>query len=395
MTNEAAAKAEDRAPGKTTHRIFFSESFDFDQKVIRKIALEEVGHYETTVGLAGTGIGQDVYLIKPVIPKAKVRHSYFRVSPRNWSAAWSAFEKREPALKPVGDAHYHPESYSREVDWGCSSPHPSSTDRGNSLTQAGLYFPFNLQTTEHETVLNAAGTQGEDGALVLPIDRMRSLYLRIKGLAGPEGVIQALYREKERRAYWASVIYPSNADHRHLHASMIAHNVQARSGDEIQVRILDEVPAVRLSDVEMAERTGIALEKIRSTIDPGEVRKEVRAKYRKAKEHSYWRRHDDDGDDEDDRARGRSVGWGTTQDYPVVAYGGGFAAFGCGSEEDRRRDPKEVAQMLRKAAEWIEKDRTTADGVWDRRLETHREEAIWDLSACIHWLRSRQPWGKA
>lgn len=394
MKNEAAAKTEDRAPDKATHRIFFSESFDFDQKVIRDIALEEVGHYETTVGLAGTGIGQDVYLIKAVIPKAKVRHSYFHVSPPNWSAAWSAFEKREPALKPVGDAHYHPESYSHEYDWGCRSPHPSSTDRGNSLKQAGLYFPFNLQTVEYETAINTDEAREEDGALVLPIDRMRSLYLRIEGLASPEGIIQALYRERERRAYWASVIYPSNADHRHLHASMIAHNVQAHNGDEIQVRILDEVPVVRLSDEETAERTGIAIEKIRTMINPEQVRKEVRAKYRKAKEYSYWRRHDDDGDDEDDRGRGRRVGWGTAVDYPLVVYSGGLSCCG-GGEEDRRRDPKEVAQMLRKAADLIEQERSRADGVWDRRQEARREEAIWDLSACIRWLRTRQPWGKA
>jgi hypothetical protein len=393
MKKDSAATSPDNAPKGPSHRICFSESFDFDQKVIRDIALEEVGHYETTVGLAGIVIGQDVYLIKPVIPKAKVRHSYFRVSPYNWSAAWSAFEKREPALKPVGDAHYHPESYSREVDWGCSSPHPSSTDRGNSLTQAGLYFPFNLQTIEHETELKADEAREEDGALVIPIDRMRSLYLRLEGLAGPEGIIQALYREKERRAYWASVIYPSNADHRHLHASMIAHNVQARNGDEIQVRILDEVPVVRLSDEEMAERTGIAIEKIRTMINPEDVRKEVRAKYRKAKEYSYWRRNDDDGDDEDDRDRGRRVGWGTAVDYPLVVYSGGLSC--CGGEENRRRDPTEVVQMLRKAADLIEQDRARADGAWDRQKEARREEAIWDLSACIRWLRNRQPWGKA
>jgi hypothetical protein len=393
MKKDAAATSPANAPKGPSHRICFSESFDFDQKVIRDIALEEVGHYETTVGLAGIVIGQDVYIIKPVIPKAKVRHSYFHVSPRNWSAAWSAIEKREPALKPVGDAHYHPESYAREYDYGCSSPLPSSTDRGNSLKQAGLYFPFNLQTTEHETELKADEAREEDGALVLPIDRMRSLYLRLEGLAGPEGIIQALYREKERRAYWASVIYPSNADHRHLHASMIAHNVQARNGDEIQVRILDEVPVVRLSDEEMAERTGIAIEKIRTMIDPEDVRKEVRAKYRKAKEYSYWRRNDDDGDDEDDRERGRRAGWGTAVDYPLVVYSGGLSC--CGGEEDRRRDPKEVAQMLRKAADMIEKDRTLAADVWDRRQEACREEAIWDLSACIRWLRTRQPWGKA
>jgi hypothetical protein len=393
MKKDSAATSPDNAPKGPSHRICFSESFDFDQKVIRDIALEEVGHYETTVGLAGIVIGQDVYLIKPVIPKAKVRHSYFHVSPRHWSAAWSAIEKREPALKPVGDAHYHPESYAREYDWGCSSPHPSSTDRGNSLKQAGLYFPFNLQTIEHETELKADEAREEDGALVIPIDRMRSLYLRLEGLAGPEGIIQALYREKERRAYWASVIYPSNADHRHLHASMIAHNVQARNGDEIQVRILDEVPVVRLSDEEMAERTGIAIEKIRTMIDPEDVRKEVRAKYRKAKEYSYWRRHDDDGDDEDDRERGRQAGWGTAVDYPLVVYSGGLSC--CGGEEDRRRGPMEVVQMLRKAVDLIEQDRARADGAWDRRQEARREEAIWDLSACIRWLRNRQPWGKA
>jgi hypothetical protein len=393
MKKDSAATSPDNAPKGPSHRICFSESFDFDQKVIRDIALEEVGHYETTVGLAGIVIGQDVYLIKPVIPKAKVRHSYFHVSPRHWSAAWSAIEKREPALKPVGDAHYHPESYAREYDWGCSSPHPSSTDRGNSLKQAGLYFPFNLQTIEHETELKADEAREEDGALVIPIDRMRSLYLRLEGLAGPEGIIQALYREKERRAYWASVIYPSNADHRHLHASMIAHNVQARNGDEIQVRILDEVPVVRLPDEEMAERTGIAIEKIRTMIDPEDVRKEVRAKYRKAKEYSYWRRHDDDGDDEDDRERGRRAGWGTAVDYPLVVYSGGLSC--CGGEEDRRRGPMEVVQMLRKAADLIEQDRARADGAWDRQKEARREEAIWDLSACIRWLRNRQPWGKA
>ena len=391
MTRENAAKAPEGPP----HRIYYSESFDFDQRVIRTIAIEEVGHYETAIGLAGVSTDQAVYIIKPVILKASVRYSFFYVSGRNVSAAWSAFEKQEPALKPVGDAHYHPESYTHAYDWGCGSPHPSSTDRGNSLKQAGLFFPFNLQTIEHETELKTDEGQVEGGALVLSVDRLRSLYLRIEGLASPESIIKALYREKERRACWASVIYPSNADSSHSHASIIVHSLQARNGEEIQVQIIDEVPVVRLSDEEMAERTGLPIGKIRSMINPEEVRKEVRAKYRKAKEYSYWRRHDDDGDDEDDRDRGRVVGWGTAGNYPVVVYGGGLASCGCGSEEDKRRDPKEVARMLRKAAELIENDPSPAADAWDRRQEARREEALWDLAACMRWLRNRQPWGKA
>lgn len=395
MTKDETAKAPDSTPEGPPHRIYYSESFDFNQKTIRGTALKEVGHYETAIGLGGVSIGQDVYVIKPVILEAKVRHSYFHVSGRNVSAAWSAFKKQEPALKPVGDAHYHPESYSQVYDWGCGSPHPSGTDRGNSLKQAGLYFLFNLQTIEHETELKADETQVEEGVFVLSIDRMRSLHLRIEGLTDPESIIKALYREKERRACWASVIYPSNADSSHTHSSMIVHSLQARKGEEIQVRIVDEVPVVRLSDEEMAERTGLPLETIRSKIDLDEVAKEVRVKYRKAKEYSHWRRHDDDSDDEDDRDRVRSVGWGTPGDYPVVVYDGGLSHFGCGSEEDKGRDPKEVAKVLRKAAEMIENDQSPAAGAWDRRQESRREEAIWDLSACIRWLRNRQPWGKA
>jgi hypothetical protein len=395
MTRAEAVKAPEGSPEPSPHpyRVHCSESFDFDQKVIRSIALEEVGPYETVIGLAGVIVGQDIYLIKPVILKASVRSSYFHVSGRNVSAAWSAFEKQEPALRPVGDAHYHPESYSHGYDWGCGGPYPSSTDRSNSLKQAGLYFPFNLQTLEHETELKAGEVQEGDGGFVLSIDRMRSIHLRIEGLASPDLITKALYREKERRAYWASVIYPSNGDSAHLHASMIVHSLLAGRGEEIRVQIFDEVPVVRLADELVAERTGLPLEKIRSMIDPEEVRKEVRAKYRKV-EYSYWGRHDDDGD-EDDKDRGRTAGWGKAGDYPVVVYGGGLASCGSGYEEDRRRDPKEVARVLRQAAEWVEKDRPSAAGVWDRRQERLREETIWDLAGCIRWLRNRQPWGKA
>jgi hypothetical protein len=388
MTQSDIVETPDGAPERPPYRnrICCSESFDVAQKVIRDIALEELGANETVIGLGGVIIGRDVCVTKPVILKAAVRHAFFRVSGRNVSAAWSAFEKQEPALKPVGDAHYHPEIASHGYHRGCGSPSPSFTDRGNSLRQAGLYFPFNMQTVEHTSELKADQIRDEDGGLVLSIDRMRSVRLSIAGIAKAGDVAKAVWSEKERLAYWASIIYPSDADSARLHASVIVHRLPVRRGQEIQVRIVDEVPVVHLSDEEMAELTGLPMVKIHSTIDPEEVRQEVQAKYRKVN-HEYRHRHDGDADG-DDGDRGHVVGWDNAGDYPLVVYGGG-------SEEDARRDPEEVVRILRQAAVLIENGRLFADGIWDRWQDAIREETIWDLAACIRWLRNRQTWRKS
>jgi hypothetical protein len=126
--------------------------------------------------------------------------------------------------------------------------------------------------------------------------------------------------------------------------------------------------------------------KIRSTIDPEDVRQEVRSKYRTV-DHADRRRHDGRPPG-DDRDGGHIAGWDIAGDFPLVVVGGG-------SEEDAHRDPREVVRMLRRAAVLIENERLFADGSRNGRQDAAREETIWDLAACIRWLRNRQAWGKA
>jgi hypothetical protein len=371
-------------------RIVRSSSFEQKQKLIRNIVLQRMGNYESVLELGGKLCGSDIVVTDALIPAAVIGHTRFSVDDRDLSACWSEAEKSDLTrhLNPVGDLHYHP-VHSRRPNQTIMEPKASFTDQSNSVRQASLYFPFNLQTFETRKVIEQAALSPKDGHLHYPIDRSRSVQLKTAPLVAPD--FKLTFKEKRERSLWASLIYTSDASEAHVGASVLIHEFCSCDPDEPKVVCYENVATTVLSDEAVADWTGWPLEKIRLRIDRDEVEKEVVRKYRI--ENCNWQNvqcgySDWDSNDEN------------------VIYLEPYLTCSCcdvrmdnqccldgGPQEltylDKRSGPLDVADLLRVAATLIEGNHATKD-FYNYDEETRRGEAIKVLTECLHFLRANK-----
>jgi hypothetical protein len=370
-------------------RIVRSESVELKQKVIRDLFIEHLGSYESVLELGGMVRDGDIIITDALIPRATVGHSSFRVKDRDLSACWSAAAKSDHTrhLKPVGDLHYHPGRHV-DSDENRRRPQPSGVDRDNSLRQAGLYFPFNLQTTEREVELTSEDEGAPGGHFSFIIDSMRSI--RLRSATKPASIV---FRESEKRSLWASLIYPSDGHSASVGTSVIVHAFRPGAVDEMDVSICDDVPTVVLSDEQVAELTSWPVKKIGLRIEPDDLISEIKAKYRAAwgydREKAWGDRRWQALRDE------RPSDWSSDFGYPVVLQAAPSSCWRLALGRDHRRDGAEMARMLRVTAGFIDRCQAFDGDVWNPRFRELREEAIWNLVACIQWLRCEQPVGEA
>lgn len=256
-------------------RIVRSTSAEEKQKVIRDITVKCKGRYESVLELGGTVIGSNIFVTDCLIPRATIGFAHFKVEDRDLSACWSEAEKSPGTqhLKPVGDLHYHPED-SRSRGDSYDGPSPSGVDEANSLRQASLYFPFNLQTTTSEMVVAPEAISGQDGFARYRIDRLRSIRLPVM-----DRVFEIVFNEKQCRSLWGSLIYPSDACSGAVTASAIVHAYCPCDPDRLQVFRCENVESSVVPDEEVAQLTGWPLEKIRLQIDPQALEKEICDRY--------------------------------------------------------------------------------------------------------------------
>ena len=259
-------------------RIVRSASFEDKQQLIRQMVLKHVGSFESVLELGGTVIGSHIFVTDGLIPRAQIGYARFEVKDRDLSACWSAAEK-SPSTKhllPVGDLHYHP-GRGLHFNGQCAVPAASQIDEQNSLRQAGLYFPFNLQSTQNERVLSPESAGSDDNHACYRIDEQRSILLPNPGDGGSLSSI--LYKEKRRRSLWGSLIYHSDACSDAVLASAIIHAYCACDPDNLQVLHLENVESLVLPDEEVAKLTGWPLEKIKLRTEPEAIKDEVCEKY--------------------------------------------------------------------------------------------------------------------
>lgn len=332
--------------GENSIRIVRSESFEAKQALIRKAVLKWKGNYESVLELGGKTVGSDIIVTDCLIPKALIGHASFLVKDRDVSSCWSAAENSPVTghLRPVGDLHYHPES------GGTTPPRASLVDERNSLSQASLYFPFNLQISEREQVLTPGDNGRREGYQRYDIDSFRTIFLPCQ--QSGKGEIELIFKEKRISALWGSLIYTSDAREDLVGAYVTEHQLPPEAEEEFTILRHENVHTVILSDEEVAELAGWPLEKIKLDIDREQLEREVISKYQVI--HYGW--HGSQTGTPSwgyyDRGYGQdspSTWGGHNNRYPVICH----ADAGSDKEEffylSAQSRPRDVARVLREA----------------------------------------------
>ncbi|RJR29411.1 MAG: hypothetical protein C4576_35400 [Desulfobacteraceae bacterium] len=357
----------------TDLRIVRSESFERKQQTIRNLVLECLGSYESVLELGGVIRNSDIVITDCLIPRATLGYSRFRVLDRDLSRCWSEAEKGERTrhLKPVGDLHYHPGNSAEYAGDGVA-PGPSSVDEANSLRQSSLYSPFNLQTIEHDVIPKTEGRALRAGYRSYTIDPMRSILVRHSGKPGAG--VDLVYREKEERAMWASLIYPSDGFPKFMSSTVIVHSCRHFG---TKVHINREVPAAVLSDKDVAQLTGWPLESIELEISSQKLKQEVNAKYRAREYPMDW-------------SSSTEVHENTLEQSARGKPEEGNLRLVCCNKGPGKSEVVKMAESLRRAASLMEEGMKSDDHALNEEEEDRLEESIWDLSSCIGWLRNRK-----
>jgi hypothetical protein len=249
-------------------QVIRSESFERKAKTIRKLFVDQFGRMESVLEVGGKVIGNTVFCTDCLIPMARVGFTHFNVEDRDLSKCWNDAEQNDATkhLLPVADLHYHP---------GESRPSSSSIDEENSLRQASLYHPFNLQVFKMIKKLNQHTLLSRDGSASFQIDDSRRVSVPLNESHRLRPSI--LYEERIKRSLWGSLIYPSNASSDLMAAYVVEHKYV--SADETIVKRHEDVKTCVLSDEEISQHTGWSIEKIRLQVDKKALEKEVARKY--------------------------------------------------------------------------------------------------------------------
>lgn len=245
-----------------------SESFERKAKTIRRLFVDQFGRMESVLEVGGKVIGNTVFCTDCLIPAATVGFTQFSVEDRDLSKCWNNAEQNDGTkhLLPVADLHYHP---------GDSRPSASSIDEENSLRQASLYHPFNLQVYKMTKKLGRDALFSKDGSACFQIDDSRTVSVSLAESRRLRSSIR--YEERIKRSLWGSLIYPGNADSDLTAAYVVEHKYI--SADELIVKRHEDVQTCVFGDEEISEHTGWSIEKIKLQVDEKALKGEVSRKY--------------------------------------------------------------------------------------------------------------------
>jgi hypothetical protein len=275
-------------------RLIRSASFEQKIKMIRRLFIQLFGEIESVLEVGGCVVGNTIFCIDCLIPKAVVGYAHFKVEDKDLSECWS---EAEDYLNPVADLHFHPGNF---------KPTASTVDEQNSLRQAGLYHVFNIATSQELRKMSQNPASPSTSCFSYDIDGERRIKIHLEKKIGFTPDI--FYEEKIKKALWGSLIYPGNANSENATGNVVEHRYV--SNDEVQVSRYEDIETIIISDEKVSKLTGWPLEKINLQYDEDLLEVEVALKYQP---YSYcW-----ETSNSTDQPYGYS--WEYTR-YPVVSY---------------------------------------------------------------------------